>query len=69
MTYRNTKWPLPLLLCAAMTLGLCMALAEGEIATWAELQTALNAGGTDTLTEDITATAAGTAAACTTAAP
>ena len=33
----------------------CTALADGEITTWAQLQTALNAGGTVTLTEDLEA--------------
>ena len=46
-----------LLLCAAAALGLftAAAQAEGGITTWAELQAALKAGGTVTLTEKITA--------------
>ncbi|MBR6028539.1 MAG: hypothetical protein IKP40_05555 [Clostridia bacterium] len=55
MTNRNTKWILALLLCAAMALGLGMVNADSEITTWSELQAALSAGGTVTLTRNITA--------------
>ena len=55
MTNRNTKWILALLLCVLLALGLCMVHAEGEITDWGELQAALDAGGTVTLTQDITA--------------
>ncbi len=55
MTSRNMRWLLALLLCAMLSPGLSAALAHGEITTWAQLQSALNAGGTVTLPEDLTA--------------
>ena len=63
MTKQLTGRCLILLLCAALALGLFTvnAFADGGITTWAELQTAISADGTVTLTEDITATAADTA--------
>ena len=54
---RSVK-PYLMLFFAALFLFLLMGTgnADGEITTWAELQTAINAGGTVTLTQSITAT-------------
>ena len=48
-----------LLLCAAAALGLftVAAVADANVGTWAELQTALAQGGNVTLTQSVTATA------------
>lgn len=58
MTKPLTGRCLILLLCAVLALGLFTAAASADdgITTWAELQTAINAGGTVTLTQSITAT-------------
>ncbi len=57
MTKRLIGHGLILLLCALTALGLFMpaSLADGEITAWARLQTALSAGGTVTLTQNVTA--------------
>ena len=63
MTKRMIGRFMILLICAAAALGLftAAALAEGEITTWGELQAALNAGGTVTLTQDIAASSSDSA--------
>ena len=63
MTNRYTRWVLALLLCAVMALVLCFgtASAAGAVTSWTELQSALSAGGTVTLTQDITAGASDSA--------